>query len=111
MPMHISAYGRLGRDPEQHETKAGAVMAVGPVAVDASRDPEGPPVWVRVLAFGRQAEALLRLRRGDPVSVSGRLQVSHFTGKDGVARESWELMVDAIVSARLEQPLPRAEEG
>ncbi len=42
--------------------------------------------------------------RGDPLSVSGRLQVRRWTDSDGAGREQWQVIADAIVSARAVRP-------
>ncbi|OWK19386.1 hypothetical protein AJ88_45705 [Mesorhizobium amorphae CCBAU 01583] len=50
--MQASAYGRLGQDPRSITTKSGKEMAVVTIAV-AIDEPDAPPLWVGVVAFGR----------------------------------------------------------
>ena len=65
MTAQIAAYGRLGRDPRQHETKSGKPMASVSLAVTVEArergadDAEGT-LWLTVLAFGRVADELAR---------------------------------------------------
>ncbi len=40
-------------------------------------------MWLSVLAFGRQAEALAKHRKGELLSVAGNMQVSQWTGQNG----------------------------
>ena len=61
--------------------------------------------WLSVLAFGRTAESLMRHAKGEPMSVSGRLQSQRWTDRaTGERREDWQCIADAIVSARSVRP-------
>ena len=95
MTMHASAYGRLGRDPKAISTASGKPMASASIACDLSsqRDPDATH-WRPLLAFGQQAEALRRYRQGDMVAVSGRLQRSAWTDKEGAQHVDLQLIVD-----------------
>jgi single-strand DNA-binding protein len=106
MTMQIAAYGRLGQDPRAIETTTGNTMAVGSVAVDMSnaRDEDAPPLWLGIVAFGKQAEALLRHSKGDLVSVSGRAQMNRYTTRDGEEREQLQVVSDSLMSARIVRP-------
>ena len=106
----LAVYGRLGSDPREHTTRTGGAMATASLAVDVpdrSRDAdEGAEavLWLRVTAFGRVAQDLAWHAKGDPVSVSGRLQFSRWTDRDGDEREQWAIVADALVSARTVRP-------
>ena len=105
----VAAYGRLGQDPKAIETRTGTAMTVASLAVDVAdpRDRDnaggGPPLWLKVVAFGALAESLARHARGDPLSVSGRLQVRRYDA-GGETREEWQVVADSIVSARAARP-------
>lgn len=103
MSASMAAYGRLGADPRAVETRSGKPMTTARLAVDAG-DADAPPLWLGVVAFGRLADELQRHHKGDLLSVSGRLQVRRWTGADGGEREQWEVVADAIVSARTVRP-------
>ena len=60
-------------------------------------------LWLTVLAFGRVADEP-RHSAGDPVSVSGRLQLSRYVTNDGEAREGWQVIADSVVSSRSVRP-------
>ena len=106
----LAVYGRLGSDPREHSTRTGKAMTTASLAVnvpDRSRDAdEGAEaaLWFNVVAFGRVAEDLARHAKGDPVSVSGRLQWSRWTDRDGDERQQWAIVADALVSARPVRP-------
>ena len=107
MTAQIAAYGRLGQNPRVHETRSGQAMTTASLAVtvEARGDVEDErTLWLGVAAFGRVAEDLARHAKGDPVSLSGRLQLSRYTTRDGEARESWQCIADAVVSSRCVRP-------
>ena len=106
----LAVYGRLGSDPREHATRKGGAMATASLAVDVPDRTQGAEegatetLWLRVTAFGRVAQDLAGHAKGDPVSVSGRLQFSRWTDRDGDEREQWAIVADALVSARTVRP-------
>ena len=54
------------------------------------------PAFVRVKAFGDNANLLDGIGKRDHVSVAGALVLDVWTGRDGNTRESWELYADAV---------------
>ena len=106
----LAVYGRLGSDPREHSTRKGGAMATASLAVDVPDRTQGAEegatetLWLRVTAFGRVAQDLAGHAKGDPVSVSGRLQFSRWTDRDGDEREQWAIVADALVSARTVRP-------
>ena len=61
-------------------------------------------MWLSVLAFGRQAEALAKHRKGELLSVAGNMQVSQWTGQNGETRQGWQVIADSVISARTVRP-------
>jgi len=61
-------------------------------------------MWLSVLAFGRQADALAKHRKGELVSVAGNMQVSQWTGQNGETRQGWQVIADSVISARTARP-------
>ena len=109
MTAQIAAYGRLARDPRQHETTSGKPMTTGTIAVEVELHERGAEtaaetLWLQVCAFGRQADDLARMAKGEPVSVAGRLQMTRYQTREGDARESWQCIADSVVSARTVRP-------
>jgi single-strand DNA-binding protein len=95
--MTISAYGRLGVDPTLRTTQSGKSMTTARIAVSLpdGRAEQGT-FWIKVIAFGRQAEALASLSKGDIVSVMGKAQLSSWTDREGTARQDLQVVVDSI---------------
>ncbi len=61
-------------------------------------------MWLSVPAFGRQADALAKHRKGELVSVAGNMQVSQWTGQNGETRQGWQVIADSVISARTARP-------
>ena len=62
MTAQIATYGRLGRDPRQHETRTGRAMTTATLAVTVEarggEDGDEDTLWFDVMAFGRVTEDL-----------------------------------------------------
>ena len=73
MTAQISAYGRLVADPQLKTTSKGTQMAMASMAVPLpcnQADDGTATMWLSVLAFGRQADALAKHHKGELVSVA-----------------------------------------
>ena len=105
--IHASCYGRLAKDPAQRTTGNGKPMTIATLAVDATpnnADTE-ETVWLSVLAFGRQAETLVKHAKGEMIAVTGRMTQSRWKDKaTGEDRTGFSLMADSIVSSRTVRP-------
>jgi single-strand DNA-binding protein len=100
-----SVYGRLAFDPASRTTKTGKPMCTARVAVEAGSNAETQEtLWIDLLAFGTNAEALLALAKGQMVSAVGRLTKGRYTTKDGLEREQFTLLADSLVTARTARP-------
>ncbi|WP_318527017.1 single-stranded DNA-binding protein [Escherichia coli] len=85
MTAQIAAYGRLVDDPQVKQTSKGTPMTLARMAVPlpcSQADDGTATMWLSVLAFGRQAEALERHRKGELLSVAGNMQISQWTGQN-----------------------------
>jgi single-strand DNA-binding protein len=110
MTMYASIHGRAGNDPLQSTTKSGKAMTRCSVAVNAAgfNAETEETVWITILAFSRSAEDLARAAKGQMVTAQGKLTRGRFTGKDGLERESWSLMADAVLVAASARPTGKA---
>ena len=67
MTAQIAAYGRLVADPQLKTTSKGTQMAMASMAVPlpcSQADDGTATMWLSVLAFGRQADALAKHHKG-----------------------------------------------
>ncbi|ENN7399707.1 single-stranded DNA-binding protein [Escherichia coli] len=107
MTAQIAAYGRLVADPQLKTTSKGTQMAMASMAVPlpCSQAPDGQAtIWLSVLAFGRQADALAKHQKGELLSVAGNMQISQWTGQNGETRQGWQVIADSVISARTVRP-------
>ena len=107
MTAQISVYGRLVDDPQTKQTSKGTPMTLARMAVSlpCSQSDDGQAtMWLSVLAFGRQADALAKHHKGELVSVAGNMQVSQWTGQNGETRQGWQVIADSVISARTARP-------
>lgn len=101
--MLSSVYGRLGQEPRSISTQSGNAMAVTSIAVGIGEHDDSP-LWMGIVAFGKQADDLLRHQKGDMVSVSGRVQRSSWTNQAGEKKEQLQIVADSIISSRAVRP-------
>ncbi|PSY40773.1 single-stranded DNA-binding protein [Escherichia albertii] len=107
MTAQIAAYGRLANDPQLKTTSKDTQMTMASMAVPlpcSQADDGTATMWLSVLAFGRQAEALAKHRKGELLSVAGNMQVSQWTGQNGETRQGWQVIADSVISARTVRP-------
>ncbi|EOM4940745.1 single-stranded DNA-binding protein [Escherichia coli] len=107
MTAQIAAYGRQVDDPQVKQTSKGTPMTLARMAVSlpCSQAQDGQAtMWLSVLAFGRQAEALARHRKGELLTVAGNMQVSQWTGQNGETRQGYQVIADSVISARAARP-------
>ncbi|HBT3466187.1 TPA: single-stranded DNA-binding protein [Klebsiella pneumoniae] len=107
MTAQISAYGRLVADPQNRTTGKGTNMAMCRLAVTLpcnAADNGEATFWLGVIAFGKQADALAKHRKGDLVSVAGNMQLNQWTGQDGGTQQGYQVIADSVLSARTVRP-------
>ena len=106
--IQANIYGRLSRDPQERQTKSGKTMVMCDVAVDATpaNSDADETMWINLLAFGRQADVLLRHKKGDLLSFSGKLTQSKWRSDNsqGQERTNFSVLADSIISARSVRP-------
>jgi single-strand DNA-binding protein len=97
--------GRLGNDPQLRTTQTGEPVANFNLAIDQGYGERKTTAWVRVVVWGKQAEACSQhLGKGDLVEVhSQRFQVSVWTAQDNSPQGQLEVTarrVDFILTKR-----------
>lgn len=98
----VQLIGRLGRDPEVRHTQGGQAVASFSIATDhkwtsKSGEKQEKTEWHRVKAWGKLGEIVGKyLAKGSQVYVSGRLETSEYTDKDGVRKFSTEVNAQEV---------------
>jgi len=91
--------GRVTRDPEVRETKSGLPVANGGIAVEHyTKSEEDVVSFVDWVVFGNFATLLgAKLRKGDSVTIEGRIQQRKWEAEDGTPRSKLEVVADNVV--------------
>jgi single-strand DNA-binding protein len=104
MTLRIDVVGNVGSDPEVRYTQNHRELAQFSVAVNQRRQnadgqwEDQPAEWLRVRAMGPQLERARSLTRGDRVFVVGRLDITHYTSRDGESRTGLEVSADEVTN-------------
>lgn len=91
--------GNLGRDPEQRFLSSGDGVTNFSVAVTekGSKGKDDTTTWFRCVAFGKVGEiAAQYLKKGSNVLIDGRIRTGKYTDKNGVERDTWEVLVNNL---------------
>jgi single-strand DNA-binding protein len=94
--------GALGRDPELRYMPSGDALASFSIATtDTWKDKSGQKQerteWHRISMFGKQAEVAGQyLKKGSSVYLEGRLQTRKWADKEGVERQTTEIVADRM---------------
>jgi single-strand DNA-binding protein len=99
--LRVTLLGNMGGDPEVRYTQKGTQMVSFSVAVNQVRTgPDGErqenTEWFRIKVSGRQTDFAQRLAKGTRVMVMGRLDISHFRGRDGESRTGFDVWADEV---------------
>lgn len=94
--------GRLGRDPELKTMNNGEQMATFSIAVGESyMNKAGERIknteWINIVAYRKLAEICGKyLGKGSQVYVSGKLNTTKYTGKDGQEKTATKVIIDTM---------------
>src|ERR687886_2570518 len=99
--LRVSLLGNMGADPEVRYTAKGTQIVSIRVAVNQVRTgPDGErqesTEWFRVRVAGRQTEYVQRLSKGTRVLAIGRLDITHYQGRDGEPRTGFDVWADEV---------------
>ena len=97
---HITAAGRLTKDPELRRTQNGVAVASFTIACDRDiKDASGNKQtdFIDCVAWRNTAEFVDKyLTRGRMAIVSGRLQMREWTDKNGNKRRNTEILAESV---------------
>ena len=69
--------GRVGTEPEQHESQEGTLVSKFRLAIDNGKDKE--TMWLTIVSFKKLAELVKSyVKKGSLVAVNGRLSLRLF---------------------------------
>lgn len=92
----VQLIGRLTRDPEIRYTPA-TQMAVATFTIAINRPGKDEADFPRITVFGKQAENCEKyIKKGQRVAIEGRLQTGSYTGKDGNAVYTTDVIASRV---------------
>ena len=101
--------GRLTKDPIVNYTQSGSSVAKFSVAVDRRFKREGEPTadFINVVVFGKTGEFVEKwFHKGDPISLTGRIQTGSYTKQDGTKVYTTDVIAENVefVPNKSQQP-------
>ena len=94
---NVTLIGRLTADPEIKTTQSGISLTHFSIAVDRqySKDKEKETDFLDCTAWRGTAEFICKyFSKGMRIGLTGRIQTSTFTDRDGNKRKKWEILVN-----------------
>ena len=95
--------GILYGEPQARTSKSGSPFATAKVKADGK---DGVVLWISIVAFNDLAERLLTLKANNAVALSGKLEVSAYTAKDGSPAAGLSVVCDELAALKA-KPKPR----
>lgn len=95
--------GNLYGEPQARTSKSGSTFATAKVRADGK---DGAALWISIVAFNDVAERLLALPANAAVALSGKLEVSAYTDKQGNPAAGLSVVVDELATLKA-KPRPR----
>ena len=96
--------GQLYGDPQARTSQAGKPFTTAKVKADGK---DGAVLWISVVAFGDLADRLLTMRANNALALSGKLEVSAYTAKDGTPAAGLSVVCDELAALKA-KPRPKA---
>ena len=97
--------GILYGEPQARTSKTGSTFATAKVKTDGK---DGVVLWISIVAFNDLADRLLTLKANNAVALSGKLEVSAYTAKDGSPAAGLSVVCDELAALKA-KPRPKAE--
>jgi single-strand DNA-binding protein len=94
---NVNIVGRLTKDPELRHMDDGRAVCDFTLAIDDTYSREDRTDFLRVTAFGNQAELCERyLRKGFLAGASGRIRSDQYTDAEGIQRYPVTITADRV---------------
>ena len=93
----VNLIGRLTKDPELRYTQNQMAVASFTLAVDRVGAKEKTADFIRIIAFGKQAENCEKyLKKGRKCGIQGRIQTGSYKNKDGATVYTTDIAADRV---------------
>lgn len=98
--MRLLVAGTIHKAPTSRATKNGDPMTFATLRIDSVE----PTAWVNVTAFKQQAEVLAKLKAGDSISVSGKVDINLYEAEGKKPRPNISLLADQLTTLKRQRP-------
>src|SRR5947209_11512965 len=89
--------GRVGTEPEQHESTEGMQVSKFRLAIDAPSK-EKDTIWLTIVSFKKLAELVSSyVKKGALVLVNGRLAIRSYTDKQNLEKTAVEILANDVI--------------
>ena len=93
----VNLIGRLTKDPELRYTQNQMAVTSFTLAVDRVGAKEKTADFIRIIAFGKQAENCEKyLKKGRKCGIQGRIQTGSYKNKDGATVYTTDIAADRV---------------
>ncbi|MBK8183117.1 MAG: single-stranded DNA-binding protein [Candidatus Competibacteraceae bacterium] len=98
--------GTLYGDPQSRTSQNGKPFTTARLRAD---DGKGGSVWLSLIGFGSEADALARLKDQSAVAISGKATLKTWTDKQGTPQAGLDVVIDQIITLRAKPKAQRTE--
>lgn len=94
----VALVGRLTKNPIVTYTQSGSSIAKFSIAVDRRFKRDGEPTadFLNIVVFGKTGEFVEKyFHKGDPISITGRIQTGSYTRQDGTKVYTTDIIADS----------------
>ena len=113
----VMLIGRLGRDPESHDTAGGKMTFFSIATSRRFKGQDGQSQeeteWHSIVAFGNTADIVTKyVKKGDLVYINGRLRTRKYTDRQGIERFKTEIICNNLqmLGSGVRNEDPKAED-
>jgi len=96
MSLHVLAQGSLTGDPQERTSATGKPLVTCLLRVPI--DGEESMLASLISLDATACKVLMRLHKGDPVSVAGQGKLTQWTGRDGVEKRGISVTMESMLS-------------
>lgn len=100
--------GQLYGDPQTRTSQAGKTFTTAKLRADGK---DGATVWCSLVAFGELADRLAGMKANNAIAVSGKLEVSAYSNKQGEPSAGLSVVIDELATLKAKpKPKPQTQE-
>lgn len=105
--------GNLGQEPQIRYTGSGKAVSNFSITVNYGKDENKKTDWFPIVAWGELAELSQQFKKGNRITVTGRLQNRKWTDKKEVEHTVTEIVASSLAvqpSAKKEETAPEIQD-